>query len=456
MTTPLGFLLALCFALVVFILPRRFAALGIFAGVCYVTEGLPLGVVVFHFSVIRFVLLAGFLRALARGEMSKLRFNPVDRALVYFAVGSMIIATLRGGTFEEFVYQIGVLYNELLSYLVFRALLRDARDVTDLLASVAYLIIPFALLLIAEAISHRNFFSMFGGVTEIDMIRDGHVRSQGAFRSPITAGAFGAILGILFVTMIFSGTHRRAAVVGLIFSILAVISSHSSGPLLGFGLGLLALLCWPIRRHTRIVRWGLVLTLVGLQFFMKAPVWFLLGRVSDVVGGGGYHRAYLIDQFVRHFGDWWLAGTDKTDDWMPTQLVFGGSDLTNKFVSDGVNAGLIGLILSILLLVRCFQRVGAGIKLSRGIDPSMEKFCWGLGATLITNIGIFFSVSYFDQMYVVWSFSLAAIAAVEVRKCASRQPSSVDGLRSPSYGGERVSGGENTLPSLNPSSCPSL
>ena len=446
MTTPLGALVTLALTLLVFSLSRRGAAVVLIATVCYMTEGQPLELAGFHFTAIRFVLLAGLVRVLARSENRTLRFNPIDRALVYFAIACLVIGTIRVGTLAELVYQVGILYNELLSYFLFRALIRDTRDFFKVLKYVAYLLVPFALLLVVESSSHRNFFAVFGGVSEIDMLRDGHVRSQGAFRSPITAGSFGATLGVLFATMIFAGKDRRVAVVGLVASILAMMFTHSSGPLLGFALGVLALCCWPIRRHTGLIRWGIVVAIVGLQLSMKVPVWFLLGRISDVVGGGGYHRAYLIDQFVRHFSDWWMAGTDNTIDWMPTQLDSGGSDLTNKFVSDGVNGGLIGLGLSILLLVRCFRRIGEAMSWSRRMDPSMEKLDWGLGATLVATIGIFFSVTYFDQTYVLWSFLLAAVAAIELPKRLARKlgPASRQ-----SSVGDLIPTKENLAPALN-------
>ena len=73
--------------------------------------------------------------------------------------------------------------------------------------------------------------------------------------------------------------------------------------------GIIALCFWPFRKIMRAVRWGLVFAVVLLQMVMKADVWFLLSRISDISGGSGWHRAMLIDNFIRHFGDWWLVGT---------------------------------------------------------------------------------------------------------------------------------------------------
>jgi hypothetical protein len=413
--TPLGFVLALIFSLLIFCLPRKMATASLIAGICYLTEGLPLDVAGFHFTGIRFILLAGFIRVMARGELNQVRFNTIDRSLFIFALAILIISTLRVGTSTELVYQTGTLYNVFLAYFVFRSLLKEEHHYRDVLAIVAFVIIPFALLMFFESLTNRNVFAVFGGVSDPDMMREGQIRAQGAFRSPITAGAFGATFAMLYASILFARPRTRWALVGLIASVLIVFCSHSSGPLLGLALGLASLACWFVRRHTSKIRWAIVAALVGLNMVMKVPVWFLIGRVSDIVGGGGYHRAYLIDQFVRHFGSWWLAGTSNTSDWMPTQLEAGGADLTNKFVADGVSGGLIGLVLSVALVVACFKWIGIALKAHRG-QPATEKLVWGIGATLVGTIAIFFSVTYFDQMYVLWYFLVACIAALNIAK----------------------------------------
>ena len=422
--TPLGLILTLIFGLVVFSQPRVVAAVAIIAAVCYLTEGQVLNIAGFHFTAIRFVLLAGLIRVTARGESRQLRFNPIDRSLVAYAFGLLIISTVRVGTLEQLVYELGGLYNILVGYFVFRCLLRDERDYCEFFAKAAFVIIPFAAFILFETCTHRNVFAVFGGVEQISMVRDGHVRSEGPFRSPITAGAFGATFALLFASLVFAKLHTRTAVVGLIVSMVIMICAHSSGPFLGLALGFLALACWPWRRQTRTIRWAIVIGLVGLQLVMNAPVWFTLARVSDIFGGGGYHRAYLIQQFITRFSSWWLVGTSDTHDWFPYQLYNGEADITNRFVADGISGGLVGLILSVTVIVRCFQRLGAAMKTVRGIKTSSEKVIWGIGSTLVGSIGILFSVTYFDQMQYIWYFLLACIASVDIQKCGSGQTAS--------------------------------
>lgn len=414
--TPLGLALTLSFALLVLCLPRCYAGVGVVGAVCYITEGQVLDTGMFHFTAVRIVLLAGLIRVIARGESKRLRFNRVDRMVVAYACAIAVVSTVRDGTIEQLVYQVGNLYNIFLSYLVFRCLLQEERDFRELLRVSAFAMAPLALLIVQECLTHHNLFSVYGDVPS-DMIRDGQVRSQGPFHSPITAGAFGMTFAMLYASMLFGRVRGASMVVGLVSSLVIMICAHSSGPFMGFGLGLVAFTCWRLRRHMRTIRWGIVAGLIGLQLVMKAPIWFIIERVSDLVGGGGYHRAYLIDQFINRFSSWWLLGTSDTHEWFPYHLAVNGqADITNAFVEAGVTGGLIGLILSIALMTRCFQQIGVALKKSRGNELASDRRLWGIGSTLVASIGVLVSISYFDQMEVIWYFLLASIAGAEIQK----------------------------------------
>jgi len=415
--TPLGLFLTLACAALVLCLPRSAAPLGLIAAVCFVTEGQNLNVGVFHFTAVRVALLAGVVRVLARGESRGMRFNRFDVIVVAYACTIAMISTLRVGTLEQLVYQLGGLYNIFLAYLVFRCLLRSEQDYRAVLRLAVPLVVLLAFLMFQESRTTHNPFAVFGDVEASSWVRGGQVRSQGPFHSPITAGAFGMTFALLYAATFFAGTQSLFTLIGLGASLLIMIWAHSSGPFLGFVLGLLALACWPLRRHTRAIRWGISLMLLALCLIMKAPVWFILARASDLVGGGGYHRAFLIDQFVNHFDSWWLAGTSDTHDWFPYRLaVSGEADITNAFVQAGVSGGLVGLILFVVVVVRCFQRLGTALKRSPGNEQTTEKMLWGVGSTFVATVGVFFSVTYFDQMQVIWYFLLAYVGGLENRK----------------------------------------
>jgi hypothetical protein len=407
---PAGAFLTLLFSLVVLTAPQRYVLLGVMAATCYVTQGQQIDIAGFHFTTVRLVMLVGILRCIARSEFKEVTFNPIDKCLVAYVVSTLLIVCINsGGSMNGIVYQLGCSYDIVLPYFLFRALFKNQQDIEVFLADMAVLIVPLSIFMVMESRNGDNVFSSFGGVST--MFRDGHFRAEAAFRSPITAGTTGATLMALFVGLYLTGRRRPYAVLGILTATVIVICSRSSGPLLAYGSGLLALLFWRWREWMKRVRWAVLITLVSLHLYMKAPVWFLMGHMSDIVGGGGWYRAEIVDQAVNHFSSWWLVGTSDTSSWTVTALVDGAADLTNQFVVAGVRGGLVTLFIFIAIFVRCYRYLGLAMQKVRGIAPDVEILLWALGASLYATIVNFFSVSYFDQVDVFWYLLLAMISS---------------------------------------------
>jgi hypothetical protein len=213
------------------------------------------------------------------------------------------------------------------------------------------------------------------------------------------------------------------ALAGAASAAIITITSASSTPILAFGAGILGIALWPLRNHLRILRWGMVAILAVLHLTMKAPVWFLVARVDLVGGSSGFHRAMLIDQFITHFFDWWLIGTNSNGNWGWDMW-----DTCNQFVTEGYTGGVATFACFIILLWLCFSRLGKARRASRK-DKKIERFYWLLGVTLFSHVVAFFGIVYFDQTRVAWFALLAMITAVTapVRALASvREDASLD------------------------------
>jgi O-antigen ligase len=148
---------------------------------------------------------------------------------------------------------------------------------------------------------------------------------------------------------------------------------------------------------------------------MQAPVWYLIAKVSDLVGGTGWHRSYLIDQAVGHFNEWWLIGSSYTAHWAPAGEVLtvdpNNMDITNQYIAQGLHGGVLGLGLFIALIVTCFKAIGRFVRSGEGTLPR-GKLAWALGVGLAAHCTAFISISYFDQsiMFLFWLW--AAIATI--------------------------------------------
>jgi len=312
----------------------------------------------------------------------------------------------------------GFVYNAVGLYFIFRSIVHDEDDYYLIFKMLAWVMVPLAISMAIEKTTQRNLFSIFGGVPEYTLVREGKLRCQGAFLHPILAGTFGATSIPFFVALWVRGAGQKlTAVVGIVSATIIAVASASSGPVMVYAAVILGLFMWKLRDSMRMVRWVLLFMIVALHLVMKAPIWALIGKIGSVIGGTGWHRVALIDAAVEHFNEWWLLGTDYTRHWMPTGVTWSEkhTDITNNFIAIGIHGGLLSVILFIVLLVYCFKAVGKRLK---EIDPAefLKKFAvWCLGVSLFSHIAAFTSVSYFDQIIVFWYLLLAMIAGLAVK-----------------------------------------
>jgi hypothetical protein len=401
----LGFTLLICVLMLV--LPRRYALVPVIILTCYMTMGERIMVAGANFTMIRILTLVGWMRIIVQGEIRSLRLNPIDKVMMAWVISSVMMYTLLWQTGQAFINRVGFAYDTFGLYFLFRFLIRDLNDIKRTVRILAILIVPLAIAMLAEKLTGRNVFAVFGGVMEFTRIRDGSLRCQGPFAHPILAGSFGATLLPLFVGLWFQGKKNHLiAGLAVISAVSITVTSASSGPFLAAIAGMVGLLAWQRRQWLRTIRWGTLLGLIALQLKMKAPVWFLIAR-ADVFGGStGWHRAALIDAAVRHFGDWWLVGVKDTGYWSgDTHLL---ADVTNEYVWQGVQGGLLTLLLFVLMIVFCFRGVGRTTRLMRGRWPHPDLLCtWSLGAAMFAHVFNYLSITYFDQNFVNWYLLLS-------------------------------------------------
>jgi hypothetical protein len=281
--------------------------------------------------------------------------------------------------------------------------------------SLAILIVPVAILMLYESNSGHNVFSYFGGISEMSEIRQGRVRAAGPFKHSILAGTFGVTTLPLFVAMYASKiTNRWIYIIGIVSCLVIILTSASSGPLITFIMSLIAFSFWFFRDRMKEVRWGILLSIIGLHIIMKAPIWYTIARVSDIVGGGGWHRSFLINQAVVYVKEWWLFGSKSTKHWLPYSLSVDPEfvDMTNQYIAIGVDGGILTMVLFIMIITKCFQGLGNVQKLDL-IEPIGKRFClWCIGVSLFAHVVSFFSISYFDQIIVFWYILIAIISAI--------------------------------------------
>jgi hypothetical protein len=312
------------------------------------------------------------------------------------------------------VNQFGFVWDTLGGYFFLRFAIHNEEDIRKATRVLALTMIPVAIGMVIEQRSLINVFSAIGG--QPSAVREGRIRSQGPFSHAILAGVFGATTMPLFFRLWLTNKGRLLAATGAIGAATMVVTSASSTPVGACAAGIVGICAWPFRRNMRAIRWGTVAGLSVLALLMKAPIWFLLARLDFIGGSTGYHRAMLVDQAVRRFGEWWLIGANNNQNW---GLGLDMWDVQNEFVAQGLTGGLVALILFVLLVSRMFGRVGVARKLA-GADRQQSWLIWALGAVMFAHVIAFIGADYFDQTRFWWFTTLAIIIAATVPPMAEK------------------------------------
>jgi len=404
--TPMAVVVLLVAVGLMFVLPRKYAFVPFLIAVMLV----PLHVVLIlgglHFNATRMLIIAGWLRVICRREYFPSQLGILDKLVFASALCNAIMYSVLWGDIGAVVNRLGILLTTLGGYFLVRALVRNQEDIIRVIMALA---VAAALIAPSMLYEHSHAYNPFWllGAPEITNVRDGQIRAQGPFGHAITAGVVGAVLLPLFVGLIFEGRRVRLLAVGGVTASMAMIfASHSSTPVLTLAAAILGLAMWTARRNMRAVRWGVVLGLLVVQVGMTSPVWFIMDRASGVMGGSGWHRAMLVDNFVRHFWEWWLYGTRANPDWGWSMW-----DVDNAYVGAGLSGGLLSFILFIAILVYGFKIIGKGRRIAENRRRE-ARLIWLLGVALFANAVAFFGIVYFDQAIVAWYALLAMIATV--------------------------------------------
>jgi hypothetical protein len=378
-----------------------------------------------HFPMLRVLVVFGIVRLAKERFTSKLRvFSGGLRALDLVVILLTVVIALNGillfQVSGEVVNQLGQLFTVFGVYFLMRSMIRNEEDVVNAIQTFAWVAALVAGIMAYEVTTGHNPYALLGGAEASKyaslVARDDRFRAQGPFAHSITAGTFGAVLLPLFVALWWKGaSYRKIAGIGVVSATVITLACNSSTPILAYVAGLLALCFWPLRRHMRLVRWGIVLTLISLQLAMKNPVWHLITRIDLTGGSSSWHRFMLIDQCIRHFGNWWLIGVKDTSIWGWDMW-----DTANQYVSLCDSSGLLPFLLFLTTLVYGFKFLGKARRTaSKMKDKQNALFFWAIGSALFANVVAFFGISYFDQTMVAWYALLAiisAIAAIRQRK----------------------------------------
>jgi hypothetical protein len=359
-----------------------------------------------HFTVLRILILTVLARrATVGGSVSEGKFaggfNALDKVVVLWGLSALIIFSLQWMDMQALIKGLGDLVDYLGGYLAARFLIPNREAVRRTIKAMAAICFVQGACMVTEQYTFRNVYGVFGGYPP--ELRNGHIRSNGVLGS-LYAGPFAGVLIPLFVWLWTEGKSRMAAYAGLGGATAMVWASHASTSWMAYGASLLGLGFWPMRKQMRVLRWGLVATLVGLHLVMNGPVWSLIEKIDITGGSSSAHRYMLVDNCIRHFSDWWLLGYKYYGDWGFVMF-----DVCNQFVLAGLRGGLVTLVIYVAIYKRSFGAIGTTRKRVEG-NRVEEWYLWCLGSALFTTVVSSFGINYMIQLMMCLSPLLACIS----------------------------------------------
>lgn len=411
---PVVALVVIVAAVLICILPRKKVIVPFLLTSLLIPSDQILVIAGLHFPLLRILIFFGMVRIFVikgPGQWNVFSggVNTIDKLIISLYLTTALAEVLLFQNSQAFIFQLGLLYSAFGAYFLLRCLIRDQEDVVRAIRVLALIVVVLGGVMAFEHLTNGwNPYALLGGARAgyfaADLSRDGHVRSTATFGTPILAGTFGAVLLPVFVGLWMSDRRQRsAALLGILGATAMTAASHSSTPAFAYVVGIVGLCLWPIRGMMRIVRWGIVVTLVSLQMVMKAPVYHLITRIH--ISGDSYHRYALIDECVRHFWDWWLIGTKSNATWGWDMW-----DTANQYVATAINGGLLSLILLIAIIVYSYKYLGRARRAAP--DKQQALFFWALSSALFAVTLSFLGISLWDQSVVGWYILLAFISAI--------------------------------------------
>lgn len=415
---PIG-LVALTLAVAaVFLVPRRYALIPFIVVACIIAPAQRVVIFGLDFTFLRLLTTVGWIRIIAMGDNRGFKFTLIDKVMIGWVLFTLVISPLRQPSMAILTYNLGVAFDAIGTYFLVRLLVRSRQDIIGLASGAAILSIPIASAMLYERMTGTNVFTILGGVPEHTIQRFGRYRAQAAFAHPIVAGVFWASL----LPLILAGIRRRTdsiamTAIGTIGTVVIVWCCSSSTPVHLIGLIGIASLLFAVRWTLPWLRGGIIVSVVVLHVAMFQPVWHLFARVNFFHGSTGWWRYLVIDTFVNNWYEWILAGTSNS-----TQWISGGhfADVTNEYVLEGVNGGIVKLALFLALIVLAFRQVGRSIRRLEQTQPatSIRKdsgrlwLPWCVGVGMMVHAAAYFATGYFGQLIFMQFLSLGVAGSL--------------------------------------------
>ena len=391
-------------AILTFVIPQRHVLLSLILAVCFIPFDQRIIILNLDFTPARLLVVLTILRIFVRSEQRKIRWNLFDGMIFMWAMCGTAVYLIQWADFKAFVYRSGILFDIIGIYWICRQNIRSWDEVASISKILAMCALVSAILVFVERTTEHNPFVLLGKVTT--GVQRGRYRCHGSFQHPITLGLFWANLVPIFIGYAITNRSKIsywwAATAACV---LIVIATGSSTPAITLLCVLLFLPLFYLRRYGKQIVLSFIAVILFLSIIMNKPIWHLVSRVRFIPGSTGWHRYLLINAAIEHFDEWALLGTRGTSHWG-----HGLRDITNNYIRQGVDGGLITLLLFVIVLVMAIRICSKYSLLSA--HRTEQWLSWAFCTSVLGHCISCLGVSYFGKIPALLYLTFAVVVMV--------------------------------------------
>jgi hypothetical protein len=184
---------ALINVVMIFVLPKRWAAMPLLVAACYMPLGQGIQIGPFHFPVLLLIILSGIIRVILKNESHANGLSSMDRLFLAWGLWALVSSFFHNDPSSTLVFNLGLIFNFCGIFILFRIFCETQENAVQLCRIAIIVLLVVAAEMIHEKLASHNLFSLFGGIREIPDVRNGRTRAQGSFTHSILAGTVGAV-----------------------------------------------------------------------------------------------------------------------------------------------------------------------------------------------------------------------------------------------------------------------
>ena len=120
---------------------------------CFISPAQRMVIAGLDFNLIRIMVLFGWIRIILKNEITHIKFNKLDAVIIIWSVVQILIYTIQNRSASALIYKLGVSFDMLGMYFLFRSVIREREDIVQITRYFIYISFPVLVFFIIERLT---------------------------------------------------------------------------------------------------------------------------------------------------------------------------------------------------------------------------------------------------------------------------------------------------------------